>query len=319
MSIDVSQLRAPGSDEALALAGPSLVQTRQGSFAVVETGGESFIDFVTGAALREAVSTQQQHYDDQRSMYAQQLASDGAFMERFVEEFVADRAKNKAAVLRSQLLALGLGSSSLAVELGCNDGRFLNALSAMTGCRGLGFDVSTVAIARAVQVRPKGVRTAFHAAQAEELPLATSSVDAIISFDVFEHLGHVGVRRTLNECRRVLTARGRLLVYVVSRKDRYTLHETFRTVSNGAVGVDAGEGHVYENFVSPDELRQYANEAALRVVRLEAYHGFWTLFAEEQLANRLPKWAYPWLHLLDAPLIRAEHGNGFFAVLERAP
>ncbi|MDP3232966.1 MAG: methyltransferase domain-containing protein [Myxococcales bacterium] len=318
MSIDVSQLRAPGSGEALALAGPSLVQTRQGSFAVVEVGSESFIDFVTGASLREAVSTQQQLYDDQRSMYAQQLAADGAFIERFVDEFVADHTKNKAAVLRRELLALGLGAASLAVEIGCNDGRYLNALSAMTGCRGLGFDVSTVAIARAVQVRPRGLRTAFHAAQAEALPLATGSVDAIISFDVFEHLGHAGVRRTLSECQRVLTARGRLVIYVVSRQDRYTLHETFRTVSNGAVGVDAGEGHEYENFVSPDELRRYAREASLRVVRLEAYHGFWTLFAEEQLANRLPKWAYPWLHLLDFPLIRAEHGNGFLAVLERA-
>lgn len=318
MSIDLSRLRGPGTDEPLTFSGPASVRTRERSFPIVEAGGASFIDFVTGTPLEEAVAKQQHLYDDQRSRYAQQVASETAFLERFVDDFVADRVKNKEALLRRELAALGLGTGSLAVEIGCNDGRFLDALSAMTGCNGLGFDVSTVSIARAVQVRPSRARTAFHAAQAEALPVGTGAADAIISFDVFEHLGHEGVRRTLRECHRVLAANGRLVIYVVSRRDRFTLHETFRTVSNGAVGVDAGEGHVYENFVSPDELRTWAREASLRVVRLEAYHGFWTLFAEEHLANRLPKWVYPWLHRLDYPLVRAEHGNGFLAVLERA-
>jgi hypothetical protein len=89
--------------------------------------------------------------------------------------------------------------------------------------------------------------------------------------------------------------------------------ETIRRVSHGKLGVDDGEGHRYENFIHPDFFRSVATESGLRVKTLTAYHGYWTLLAEECLHNVAPRFFYRLFSFLDAPLVRAEHGNGFLA------
>lgn len=273
-----------------------------------------FVDFLSGTSVDANTEAQRAIYDAAESRYHVQIDADPGFMGRFVADYVKGRVKNKDALLREALLRLPCGPGSLALEIGCNDGRFINVLCELRGVDGLGVDVSTQAVRRAIAHRPEGVRSAFHVAQATQLPLADATVDCIISFDVFEHLGHDAVAKTMKECRRVLRPGGALLVYVVSRNDRFTLHETFRTVSHGAHGVDRAEGHLHENFLLPDEFRAYARAANLTVERLVAYHAFWTLFAEEHLGNRLPAFVYPLLGLLDFPLVKSERGNGFLAV-----
>lgn len=278
--------------------------------------GEPFADFVAGGELSAIVQDQQKLYEALDSRYAVQLESDSAFIQRFVADFAAGRVKNKEAVLRAALLDLSLGPQSVALEVGCNDGRFLNALCTLTGCSGAGVDLSQRAIRRAIALRPKNVATDLAVAQASALPFADASFDAVFSFDVLEHLGHDGVRDALKECRRVLRPGGALLVYVVSRKDQFTLHDTVRAASKGLWGTDSDEGHDRPNFLTPDEFRQYAGQAGFRVTALKAHHAFWTLFAEEYLGNRLPAAAYSVLAALDYPLLKNEHGNGFIAKAE---
>lgn len=309
----LEHLRCPLTGAALERRGAELVAGAHRYRVVRHRGGE-FVDFLTAGPIDATAEAQRTLYDDRGSRYREQLEGDPGFMQRFIDDYVAGRVKNKDALLRGALLALPWRAGGLALEVGCNDGRFLNALCALRGASGIGIDISQEAVRRAVANRPTNVHSTFHVAQAHKLPLADQSVDCIISFDVFEHLGHPGVAVALKECRRVLKPHGALLVYVVSRNDRFTLHETFRTVSNGVHGVDRGEGHVWENFLLPDEFRNYARQARLDVERLEAYHAFWTLLAEEHLGNRLPAFAYRWLGLLDYPLVKSERGNGFLAV-----
>ena len=311
-------LRCPSTHERLRLdpARPVLVASAQ-RYPVLQEEGASFVDFLDESLLGAEAGAQKRIYEREESLYVAQLRDDRALVQRMVEDFSRGRVKNKDELLHRVMKQQRVASSSVALEIGCNDGRFVNVFAALHQCRGIGVDLSERAIRRALQSRPAGLRTQFHVAEGARLPVASGSVRCVLAFDVFEHLGHEGVRAVVAECARVLEPGGTLLAYVISRKDRYTLHETFRRVSGGALGVDQGEGHVYENFLLPDELRDVARACGLEVIELCAYHGFWTLFAEEHLGNRPPAWVYPVLRLLDYPLTRNEHGNGFLAVVKK--
>ncbi len=74
-----------------------------------------------------------------------------------------------------------------------------------------GIDVEQDFINAATQFAAlKGLRARYHVAQGEALPFGDGELDAILSFDVFEHVRDVG--RTLEECHRVLKIGGRLFV-----------------------------------------------------------------------------------------------------------
>jgi hypothetical protein len=88
-------------------------------------------------------------------------------------------------------------------------------------------------------------------------------------------------------------------------------------MSGGRFGVDNGEGHAFENFVAPDQLRAFCAAEGLTVDRVVSYHGFWTLFADEHLKGALPSAAYRVLEWLDKPLTDAEYGNGYFCLAHK--
>jgi SAM-dependent methyltransferase len=311
-----AHLRCPITRDVLVPEGEARF-LRSGSIVhpIREHAGRRFVDFLAGVTVDASVQFQRDVYEESGNRYSTQSEGDHSFVRHFVDFFMKSGAKNKDEVLFSHIQRLALSSSSRVLEIGCNDGRYLNVVCAVHGCRGVGIDVAEAAVRRAIQQRLPEVDAEFHVAEAAHLPFADASFDAIVSFDVFEHLGHEGVQSTLRECRRVLKPGGELLIYVISRNDRFTWHETIRRVSKGALGVDNQDGHSYENFLTPDEYRGYADEAGLRETNVQAYHGFWTHFVEEHLVlvGTLPKWCYKGLSFLDYALTQSERGNGFFA------
>ena len=98
------------------------------------------------------------------------------------------------------------------LDLGCfNGGRSVAWFERYRFKRLLGIDVAPEFIEAATQfAQSKRVDARFEVAHGETLPLESESVDAIISFDVFEHVQNL--RQTLQECQRVLRPGGRLLV-----------------------------------------------------------------------------------------------------------
>jgi cyclopropane fatty-acyl-phospholipid synthase-like methyltransferase len=262
--VDLELLRCPVTHRALR-SGPdsSVLVAPPQTYPLLQEGPDAFVNFLGAGDLSPDTQAQKHVYESEGSRYATQLREDRGLVSRMVDDFVRGRVKNKDEVLRRVMKAQRVDPSSLAVEIGCNDGRFIDVFSALHGCRGIGVDLSERAIRRALRARPPGLKTEFHVAEGARLPLAAGTVRTVLSFDVFEHLGHSGVRAVMRECARVLEPGGSLIAYVVSRKDQYTLHETFRTISGGAVGVDQGEGHVYENFLLPDEFRAAAQEYGL--------------------------------------------------------
>jgi ubiquinone/menaquinone biosynthesis C-methylase UbiE len=316
LSLDI--LRCPLTSAPLAPDGNGRAMVGGGrSYPIRRHGPHRYVDFRID--LPDAVrQTQQAIYDSEDSRYLAQGRTDKrAFMDRFIARRVRGSVKSKEALFLRAFRALHLPPGARLLEIGCNDGRYLNLMSQLHGCRGIGVDLSQKAIQAALEGAPAFGATEFHAADSTALPFRGQSFDGIISLDVFEHLGHAGFRKTMAECARVLKPGAPLMVYIVSQKDRFTLHETLRSITDNLVGVDAGEGHAFENFIHPDFFREVAQSVGFRVEGLRAYHGFWTLFGEEYLHNAVPRLLYPWLELLDRPLTSLEYGNGFLAVARR--
>jgi SAM-dependent methyltransferase len=98
------------------------------------------------------------------------------------------------------------------LDLGCfNGGRSVAWFERYRFKRLLGIDVAPEFIDAATQfAQSKGIDARFEVGHGETLKLAAQSIDAIVSYDVFEHVQNL--RQTLRECQRVLRPGGRLLV-----------------------------------------------------------------------------------------------------------
>lgn len=106
--------------------------------------------------------------------------------------------------LRAILGALGAVQGRRVLDLGCGKGRFATRLVEI-GAEVIGLDLSAGMLARAAgtqRVRGSALR----------LPLAGSSVDAVIAVEVFEHLPALGIDPALTEIRRVLRPGGRIAI-----------------------------------------------------------------------------------------------------------
>lgn len=100
----------------------------------------------------------------------------------------------------------------VALDLGCfTGGRSVAWAQRYHLNRIVGVDVNKTYIEAATRFSAiKQVRAEFLLARAELLPFSVATFDAILSLDVFEHVQDL--RRTLDECHRVLKKGGRLFV-----------------------------------------------------------------------------------------------------------
>lgn len=158
----------------------------------------------------------------------------GSPAERDAIAFISSEAKYKSELeypwdhyFGIELAPLLQGKSAL--DLGC-----------FTGGRGvawaeryklkylIGVDVAQPFIDAAKQfAASKGVDADFKVAKGESLPVPNASVDAILSFDVLEHVQDLG--KTLAECHRVLKPGGRLFVVFPSYYQPVEHHLSFVT------------------------------------------------------------------------------------------
>jgi SAM-dependent methyltransferase len=127
------------------------------------------------------------------------------FWDRSRDYYLQAAAANPEASPERRLLLGYLEAGQRVLDLGC--GSCENALWMPAGCRYVGFDVSTAALAMAAEEGRPGMRVR---GDGEALPIASESVDAVLSTYALEHFHEPG--RTLLEAARVVRPGGLLLL-----------------------------------------------------------------------------------------------------------
>jgi ubiquinone/menaquinone biosynthesis C-methylase UbiE len=111
-----------------------------------------------------------------------------------------------------------------ALDLGCFNGGRSIAWSERYQLKNLvGVDINPVYIDAATQfAAKKNIKAHFNLTQGESLPFENETFDAILSFEVFEHVHDV--KKILAECRRVLKTNGRLFIVFPSYFHPFSHH-----------------------------------------------------------------------------------------------
>jgi 2-polyprenyl-3-methyl-5-hydroxy-6-metoxy-1,4-benzoquinol methylase len=198
----------------------------------------------------------------------------------------------KAVRNRRELDGLDLKPGERVLDAGCGGGLLLNQLAVRYGVAGTGVDLAPLAVQRAKACGDPGLR--YRVAQLERLPFKDASFDAVVSFDVLEHVQDK--EAVLKELLRVLRPGGRFLFYAISRRDALTWHWCLRAASFGRLGQDNEAGHVHALFLDPRATRR--SLAALGAVGLSVgyLHSFFSLAVDEAVfwaARRRSRAALP--------------------------
>ena len=132
-----------------------------------------------------------------------------------------------------------LSPAAAVLEVGCGAGQFIRALKQrQNDLLAHGCDISVSAIARARQFQD-GVT---YAVSSETLPYADASFDAVIIFDVLEHVA--GPDRLLREIFRVLKPGGKFYCFVPCEGDPLSFWFYLRRLNNFKDLTEKYAGHV---------------------------------------------------------------------------
>jgi SAM-dependent methyltransferase len=173
-------------------------------------------------------------------------------------EFVTSEGRHLSRRLEQAFDAAGVAPGMKVLDVGCGRGEILRHC-AEQGADAYGIDYSAIATRIASELASDDGRAAVMMADAKVLPFASASFDRVLMFDLVEHLHPWELQRALDEARRVLHPRGRLIIHTAPNAwyDRYAypVVRLVRTVM--------GEGDSYPKdprAITPANLDVHVNE-----------------------------------------------------------
>lgn len=161
------------------------------------------------------------------------------------------------------------------VEIGVGAGRITRALAPEFD-RVVGLDVSQDMVDRARRVAPDHVE--FHVVDAERVPLADDSADAVFSVHVLQHLDdYDAMRRYLAEARRVVRPGGSIMVHIELRSRPRSLWDRVRLeigLWRSRRGLKRGRKHtlVRMNIFQSEDIFALLAELGFVDAELRAFH-----------------------------------------------
>jgi SAM-dependent methyltransferase len=116
--------------------------------------------------------------------------------------------------------AIELKRDEVAIDIGCGVGTFTCRMT-LQGGKAIGLDYSLASLKVAKRLAERKLRgnakIHFIAADATRLPFQDSSADVIVAADFIEHIDDIGKERFLDEAARVLSWKGRMIIFTPNK------------------------------------------------------------------------------------------------------
>jgi len=226
---------------------------------------------------------QRRLYDGKESAYVPLYQDEAVYRRSLSEHIAAARSHGmlgcslKSVRNLRELDRLGLKKGEKVLDAGSGGGLLLNQLKARYGVDGWGVDIAPLAVQRARQCGDPGIH--YRVGALEQLPFKTGFFDAVVSFDVLEHVEDK--EAVLKEMLRVLKPGGRFLFYAISKGDFLTWHWFLRKISGNRLGRDDEAGHKYEQFLDAGETRRQLASMGAGDLSIGYLHSFFSLALDE--------------------------------------
>jgi 2-polyprenyl-6-hydroxyphenyl methylase / 3-demethylubiquinone-9 3-methyltransferase len=138
------------------------------------------------------------------------------------------------------------------LDIGCGGGVLAEEFAAM-GCKVTGIDISprSIEIARTHAART-GLSIAYHVGSAAQLSIEPESLDAVSCCDVLEHIHEW--RQVIAEAGRVLKQGGLFFFDTINRTPESKIQFIFGLQEFPLTRLMPADTHVWEMFITPDEL-----------------------------------------------------------------
>lgn len=182
-----------------------------------------------------------------------------------------------------QVAQLNLRPGEKVLEVGCGRGVFLDRLAGEYGVEGWGVDVSPISIAEAKKEAVHSLHV--EVADAAKLPYRSEEFDAVVSFDVLEHVENQP--QAVAEMVRVLRPGGCLLIYTINARQRWTWNWWL-----GKIGIDvfSGVDHRREKLVDPAWLGKKLEKHRITSPAVAYFNAFFSLVMDELVTLFLAGW-----------------------------
>lgn len=182
--------------------------------------------------------------------------------------------------------SLPLPPGGVAVDIGCFIGEKLWQLSGRGDYLGVGVDIALPALQAARKIDIYGHK--FIAADMENLPFKSSSMDLVMVFDVIEHLTHAD--RGFAEVARILKPGSRFLLHIPIKDNTGSIFWIKQKLFPKAAAKDyADVGHSPERMLTRAQIKGFLAKYGMTIDREIPYNAFFIHFWDREFA-RLTAW-----------------------------
>lgn len=181
------------------------------------------------------------------------------------------------------LRKLELKPGDKVLEVGCGRGVFLDRLVTEYGIKATGIDIAKKAVTEGEKESVN--KLDLRVADAAKLPFPDAFFDVVMSFDTLEHVKDQ--EKAITEMMRVLKPKGKILIYTINKKQRFTWNWLL-----SKVGIDVlkRSDHDPKFFVAPDRFKKELERRGVKMLGLAYFNSFFSLAIDEVIMVFLSFW-----------------------------